>query len=95
MSDIWERVRSLEGQPLRTTKHRKVFRIGLVPGQKNVIVICPESSRSVYRIDRDVFESAVVAGLFHRTVTPDDVKRANLADWRTSYVAAILSHLSQ
>jgi hypothetical protein len=95
VSDIWNQVRGLEGQQLRTTKQQKIFRIAFVPGRKDVILICPESSRSSYPIDRAVFEHAVRAGLYHKTVTPDDVKRANLADWRTSYVAAILAHLSQ
>jgi hypothetical protein len=30
-----------------------------------------------------------------KTVAPDDVKRANLANWRISYVAAILAYLSR
>lgn len=95
MSDIWDQIRSLDGHPLRTTKHHKIFRIALIPDQRDVIRICPESSQRSYRIDRAVFAQIVQAGLCHKSVTPDDVKRVHLTDWRTSYVASILAHLAR
>jgi hypothetical protein len=93
MDDIWNRVRALEGQTLRTIRG-KPFTVDAV--SENTVTVTPASTGKSRPVRRSVIEDAWAKRLSDTDLRPSEL-RDNVArdDQNLSYVAAVLKAIQQ
>jgi hypothetical protein len=88
--NIWEEIKKLNGQTLKTLDRQKPFNILAVTD--HVVLICPEETQTERPISRDEIEKA-----YRYLVTIGETTRTEIrekfSEYNPAYVAAILASL--
>ena len=87
MSEIWTRVRSLEGRTLLTSTGKPFL---VVEVGSDYLRIAPESTGKGRPIKRSEIEGAAEL----KDPTPTEVRAAGISEYNPAYVAAIVRALS-
>jgi len=93
MASLWNQVRALKGQTLRTVSGRAEFEI--VSVEDDYVRVVPHSSGKPRPIKREEIERAEALGLANSSVTPIQLRRTGVSEFNPAYVAAIIRSVTR